>query len=234
MKKTFNLYIVVWILLLALFNIIVFVSPSTAGVVYKFGGAFWSGYIFITLALIGQLICGYFAFTKSATKERLFLNLPFITISYSSLIISAIVGTVCMAVPGIPNWIGIIVGTLVLGVHSIAIIKAVAAAEIVDTLDGKVKAQTSFIKNLTLDAQALVNHANSSEIKNQCQKVYEKLRYSDPMSSDSLSGIEQQIKEELQALTDSVIAGDSSATESFAHSIMILIDERNNKCKYNK
>ena len=51
MKKTFGFFAIIWALFLALFNVIVFVTPNEAGGMTKFGGAFWVGYIFITIAL---------------------------------------------------------------------------------------------------------------------------------------------------------------------------------------
>lgn len=76
--KTGNLfkkYVIAWAVLLVIFNVIVFVVPSQIAGMSKFGGSFWSGYVFIMLTLIGQLVCAYFAF-KAQTAERMFLNLP--------------------------------------------------------------------------------------------------------------------------------------------------------------
>ena len=52
----------------------------------KFVGAFWTGYIFITLAFIGQLVCSYFAL-KAESLQKMFYNIPLITISYTGLIV---------------------------------------------------------------------------------------------------------------------------------------------------
>lgn len=69
MKKTFRNYIVVWLILLVIFNVVVFVAPNEVAGLSKFGGAFWTGYIFITLAFIGQLVCAYFAFREVTQKN---------------------------------------------------------------------------------------------------------------------------------------------------------------------
>ena len=55
MKKTFNYYSICWLISLVVFNVIAFVTPNDIAGVSKFTGTFWSGYIFITLAFIGQL-----------------------------------------------------------------------------------------------------------------------------------------------------------------------------------
>ena len=51
MKKTFGFFSAIWAIALALFNVIVFVTPNIA----KFSETFWTGYIFITIAFIGRL-----------------------------------------------------------------------------------------------------------------------------------------------------------------------------------
>ena len=61
MNKRFRTYAVIWAILFALFNAICFVAPNEIAEVSKFDGAFWTGYIFITLAFIGQLVCSCFA-----------------------------------------------------------------------------------------------------------------------------------------------------------------------------
>ena len=58
---------------LAVFNVAVFATPSEVSEFSKFGGAFWVGYIFITLSFIGQLICAYFAF-KVDSLQKFFYN----------------------------------------------------------------------------------------------------------------------------------------------------------------
>ena len=230
MKKTFKFYAIIWAICLLLFNIIAFVTPNEIAGINKFDGAFWVGYIFITLAFIGQLACAYVAF-KAENLKKLFYNIPLISISYIGLVVMLVVGGFTMAIPGMPNWLGVIVCLAVLGFTAISVIKAGFTAEIVSDIDDKIATKTAFIKTITVDAQNLMNRANAPMLKEQCQKVYEALRYSDPVSNCELADIEQRIKEEFDALTDAVIADDLDATESSVKELTTLIIERNNKCK---
>lgn len=230
MNKRFKTYAIIWAIFLALFNVICFVSPNEMADLNKFGGAFWAGYIFITLAFIGQLVCSYFAL-KAESLQKMFYNIPLITISYTGLIVMLIVGALAMAIPNLPNWIGVVACLFVLEFNAIAVITARSAGVIVSAIDEEVKTKTSFIKQLTLDAENLANRAKAPMLKKYCKKVYDALRYSDPVSNDTLSDIEWQIKEGLNVLTDAVIADDLDATESSAREIITLITERNNICK---
>ena len=230
MKKTFKFYAIIWAICLLLFNVIAFVTPNDIAGISKFDGAFWVGYIFITLTFIGQLTCAYVAF-KAENLKKLFYNIPLISISYIGLVVMLVVGGLTMAIPHFPNWIGIIVCLLVLGFTAISIIKASVAAELVSNIDTKIVTETAFIETITVDAQNLISRANAPILKEQCKKVYEGLRYSDPMSNTALVDIEQRIKEEFDALTDAVISDDLDATESSVKELSTLINERNNKCK---
>ena len=230
MKKTFKFYVITWAICLALFNVIVFVTPNEMAGTSKLDGAFWVGYIFITLAFIGQLACAYISF-KAENLKKLFYNIPLISISYIGLVVMLVVGGLTMSIPNIPNWIGIIVCLLVLGFTAISVIKAGVAAELVSNIDTRVLTETAFIKTITVDAQNLMNRANAPMLKKQCEKVYEALRYSDPMSNTALAGVEQRIREEFDALTDAVIVDDLDATEILSREIITLIQERNNKMK---
>ena len=230
MKKTIKFYTVIWAICLLLFNALAFVTPNEIAGVSKFDGAFWVGYIFITIAFVGQLICGYIAF-KAENLKKLFYNIPLISISYVGLVVMLVVGGLTMAISGMPNWLGVIVCLATLNFTAISAIKAGFAAEIVSDIDDKIATETAFIKTMTVEAQNLVNRANASMLKKQCKKVCDAFHYSDPMSSVALADIEQRIKEEFDVLTDAVIADDLDVTESSAKELIRLIAERGNKCK---
>ena len=230
MKKTIKFYTAIWAICLLLFNALAFVTPNKIADVSKFDGAFWVGYIFITIAFIGQLICVYIAF-KADNIKKLFYNIPLISISYIGLVVMLVLGGLTMAIPGMPNWLGVIVCLAVLGFTAISVIKAGFAAEIVSDVDDKIATETAFIKAMTVESRNLVNRANASMLKKQCKKVYDAFRYSDPMSSVALADIEQRIKEEFDALTDAIIGDDLVGTESSVKEITTLIVERNTKCK---
>lgn len=230
MKKGFKYYLSIWVILLAVFNVAVFVSPGEAGGYTKFGGAFWVGYIFITLSFIGQLICAYFAF-KVDSLQKFFYNVPLIRISRTGLVLTAILGTLCMAIPNLPNWIGVILCLAVLAFTAISAIKATAAGDIVSGIDEKIESKTSFIKALTADAEALMSAAKTPELKAEVKKVYETIRYSDPMSNAALEEINEQIQNQFSVFADSVKAEDFDLAFSYSDELIILIDNRNKKCK---
>ena len=82
-----------------------------------------------------------------------------------------------------------------------------------------------------MDAESLVVKAKSDEIKAELKKVYEAIRYSDPMSNDALTDIETQIKLKFNALSKAVISSNAEETETMAEDLLVLVNDRNKKCK---
>ena len=73
--------------------------------------------------------------------------------------------------------------------------------------------------------------AKSDAAKAECKKVYEAIRYSDPMSNDALASIEGQISIKFEALSAAVGADDIEKVSELANEVIILIGNRNGKCK---
>ena len=229
MKKNFKFYAIGWALLLIIFNVIAFVSVGWAGQ-EKYTSSFWIGYVFITAMFIGQLICSVMAF-KADSAKKLFYRIPLIRTSYAGLICSFIFGGLCMLISPLPYWVGVILCAIVLVANVLSVIKATAAIEEVERVDEKVKEQTFFIKSLTIDANTLTANAKSEAVKSECQKVYEAIRYSDPMSSDALASVEAQITIQFHALSEAVDGDDADLVVEIAKNLTVLIEDRNKKCK---
>lgn len=229
MKKVFKFYSVIWAVLLALFNVISFVSVGWAGIP-KYTPSFWIGYVFITLSFVGQIVCAYFALKDDDIKKT-FYNVSLISTSYTGLILSFVFGGLCMIISPIPYWVGIILCAIVLGINVIAVIKASAVVDIVSSIDEKTKESTLFIKSLTVDAESLMSRAKSETIKAECKKVYEAVRYSDPMSNGALVSIESEITIKFSNFSNAVVSDIFNVASECATELVILIDERNKKCK---
>ena len=174
MKSYFKYYGIVWVVLVVVFNVIVFVTPNEIAGVSKFGGSFWLGYIFIMMTLVAQLGVAWYSLKDDITK--IFYRIPLISISYGSLITMMVVGILCMVIPGFPVWVGIILCLLVLAFSIVSMMRAQAAASLIGDTDTKIKNKTFFIKSLTIDMDSLLARAASPEMSEELKKVYEAVR----------------------------------------------------------
>lgn len=231
MKRNFKFYVIAWAIFLAIYNLTVFFArPLLPGYEFNYDARFWVSWSIVIVTFIGHLFCAGVAF-NAKNKEKLFLNMPLITGSYTALILCVVISSAVMLIPDCPYWISVIVCVATLGFSAISILKATVAADLVDAIDTKIKAQTFFIKSLTVDADTLLASAKSDIVKAECKKVYEAVRYSDPMSSEMLASVEGQITIKFATLTDAVKADDATAVSAAAEEVLILIKDRNNKCK---
>ena len=229
MKKRFGLYAALWAVLLALFNVIAFVSVGWAAY-EKYTPAFWTGYTLITVMFAGQLICAFFVL-KEENAQKLFYRISLIKTSYSGLITTFVIGGLCMLLSPLPCWICVIVCAIVLAANVLTVLKATIAIDEVERIDRKVKQQTFFIKALSVDADALFASAKNETIKVECKKVADAIRYSDPVSNDMLASIESQITMRFATLSNAVAAENETAVSTTASELLVLIEDRNNKCK---
>jgi len=231
MKNNFKFYALIWAILLAVWCTIVFlVRPIIPGYVINYDARFWIAFVFIVAAFIGNLVCAYLAF-KAENLKRMFLNLPLVTVSWSALVVMLVVGSALMLIPNCPSLIAAILCIIVLSFNAIAVIKAAWAADTVNKVDEKVKVQTAYIKNLTVDAEGILARAKTNAVKAECKKVYEAVRYSDPMSNEALSVIEAKITVKMDEFTSAVNADDAEKVKEIADEIVILVGNRNKKCK---
>ena len=226
MKKNFTAYLIGWAAVLAFYNLFTFITPGD-----KFDDSgFTIGYIFITLMFFIQLGCAYAAF--SATNlTRAFYNIPLVKLSVGSLVAMFVAGSIVMAVEAVPSWLGILLCALILLFNILGILKASVTANVVEGIDRQVKVATVFIKMLTADAQILQSKAQGRPYAATVTKVYEAVRYSDPMSSQGLSDVEMRLRQAFGMLTAAVDEDNAIAVEQQAKTVLTLVEERNVKCK---
>lgn len=226
MKKNFKLYLVCWAALLVLFNVIVFVIPMKDART----ASFWAGYALISVSFVGQLICTYIAL-KGDDVKKIFNKISLVQTSYIGLLSSFSAGSFCMRVSWLPYWVGVIFCAAVLVTNIIAVMQAAVAVNEVERVEEKIKTQTAFIKSLTVDADSLIARAKSDSVKAECKKIYEAIRYSDPMSNPALESIENDIARQFKLFTDAVKSDSVQEVELTANEICILVNERNKKCR---
>ena len=231
MKKGFRFYLSIWAVLLVLFEVIAFVSPGWAGQ-DKYTASFWIGYVVITLAFVGQLVCAIVAF-RADNLQKLFYRLPLFRVSYMGLVLSFLFGGLCMFLSPLPYWIGVILCAVVLACTAIAVLRAKAAGDFVSPLDAKIRQQTPWLKAMTAEAQGLVARAAGTQAQTACRAVYEALRYADPMSNDALAEIERKISTQFDVLARTVQTEDAAIVQA-AEQTVILIQDRGRICKLSK
>lgn len=231
MKKIFKYFALIWAVCFVLFNAITFLVPNEAFGITRFDKPiFWISYALIAAAFAMQLVTAY-AFTKNDEKAKTFLKVPVLKIGYCAVVVSLVVGLAFMIFPVLPAWVGAIVCLLVAGYFIIACVRASAVATVVSDVGEKVKQKTSFLRSAIVDAENGMARAATPEIKANAKKVYEALRFSDPMSAPEPKSLEREISDGLNDLKQAVLSGNNKTVSIVSESLLLTIKERNGKCK---
>ena len=183
MKKKQMYYIIVWIALISLFNVLFFVTPDEINGIKTFSGAFWPGYVFITIAFLGHLVFSIVCLSESNYGKKV-LNIPLAIISYFELAAMVAIGLACMFVPGMPNWLGIILCYAILVFSILFLMSAKVVGENAASANQSLNAKVFQMREITNQASELIAMSKDADTRALLQSVYEAIRYSDPVSTD--------------------------------------------------
>lgn len=195
-----------------------------------FTPAFFAAIVMLLIGYAFAILSTFIGMKKAETAESTFYGVPFV---YSGVVTFAVicVWSYIAMFFNIAPLTQLIVDIVILAVAAIKLFSKNAARDIIEERGKEVKVKTMFIKMLTADVMTLEAKAKSAEIKAVCNKVYETVRYSDPMSDDALAGVESQISLKFASLTSAVENDDTDNAKTYADELIILIEDRNKRCK---
>lgn len=228
-KKTFYSFAITWGITLALFLVLCLIIPDNPA---REEAPYWIGFSFIILAFVILLGAAFFALHGKA--DDAYFRLPIIKRCYTSLLIMGIVGGVLMLIPAaFAVWVAVLVVLFALGYCLIGIINTATTATVAQGVEKKIKAQTIFIKSLTVDADVLKTRAvgKTPVIQAEVNKVYEAVRYSDPMTNPALAAVEGDISVRFGSLVQAVDANDEVQVQQIANAILIQLETRNKQIR---
>lgn len=231
MKKNAKYYLTCWIVLVALFNIICFVTPGEVNGISKYAGAFWSGYGFIMATFVAHLVYSIFVLSENSQEKKI-LNIPLMIISCGEVALMVICGMICITIPNLPNWIGIVLCSIVFAFSIIFVIFAKEIGDNALNANAKLNVSTYHFRNLFDTSQLLISSAKTEEIKEIARTVSEAVRYSDPISTEATRSLENEIETKLNGLLLLISNGEQvDVVKCKADELLRVVETRNSKCK---
>lgn len=203
------------------FNIIAFIVPTPKT------STFWIIYIFTIIAFIAQVFIWKVAFENAITLKSKFIGFPIINIGIVFLVFQLIIFVIFLIFPFAPVWISITICILLLSISSIFLIATEVGRDEIVLIDEKVHEKVFYIKELQVEVELLADDCVENDSKGALLSLAEKIRYSDPMSNESLLNLESQIKRRINHLKE--CKKEYILTE--INEIEKLLTERNKKCK---
>lgn len=211
--------IAILVILFALVNIIAFVLPTMKT------GSFWIAYAFTVVAFAVQIVIWKIALGKDETLKSKFLGFPVVHIGIVYLAVQLGAFAVFMFVPILPAWCTIVACAVIAGLSAICMIAPDAGRNEIERVELKVQKKVFYIKNLQVEVELLTESENDAAAKTALVKLAEKIRFSDPMSSEQLIELEDRISAKIKELktTENKVA--------IINELNLLLNERNKKCK---
>lgn len=203
--------------------------------IFTHGVFFWLAYVFMMLtfpvALIEALITRK---VSDQPKDWLFGCPVFIHIAVY-MVTELLVSTLCMLLDSIVPWgfwwIPFGLQTLLLAVHVIFVISSFIAKDKIKEIDLKVSDATSFIKLLKVDVEVAASKTEDAETKAALMKLAEQVRFSDPISNETLFELEKQIALHVNNADSCIVMGDLAGAKTQCARAAQLLAERNQRCK---
>lgn len=206
-------------IILLLLSVIAFAIPTEKT------GTFWIAYVFTIISAVAQIAIWKNALGKENTLKSKFLGLPIVYIGIVYLVAQIVAFAVFTAVPTLPIWSPLVVCVAILGISAIFMIVGEAGRGEIERVEAKVQKKVFFIKALQADVELLIDRETDTEIRTALQQLAEKIRFSDPMSDDTLSKIESTIADRVAELKK------ESDKMAIIHELDLLLAERNKTVK---
>lgn len=217
-KNSIKGYLVLGILF-ALVSIIAFAVPTSKTT------TFWIAYVFTAATFAAQIGIWKTALGKEETLKSKFLGFPIVHIGIVYAVIQVIAFAVFMFVPTLPAWSAIVVCSIIAGVSAVCIISAGAGRNEIERVEANVQKKGFYIRELQADVELLADNETVADLKTALMQLAEKIRFSDPMSSEQLMDLENKISTKVAELKNA-----SNKLEIITE-LNSLLDERNKKCK---
>ena len=216
-------------IILVLYCVLVFVIPFEKNTV------FWLSFIFTLIAILAQIYILKIAFRHGESLKSKFYGFPIARVGAIYLAVQLVLGLLCMALgQWIPVWVAAPVYILILALSVIGIMATDAARDEVERQETQKKIDTSFMDNLYLQLSGLAAQCGEPEAKKALEKLAEEVRFSDPVSGESVLSIENEITEAAGALQKALNDKDTAKLTELTSQIKDKLSARNRLVKQHK
>ena len=221
-----------WVVLgvvLVVYNVLAFALPFPKTAVFAVS------YLFTMIAILAQIYVIRTAFYRGEGVKSKFYGFPIAKLGVIYLAVQLIAGLVFMALGLIvPVWLPLALYVVLLGIAAAGFVAADAARDEVVQQEVKLEKNVSRMREFQAKGRALVALNQVPEAARPLEKLAEDLRFSDPVSSEALTEIEDQLAECLAQLQEAVSAQKTEQILSVCQEAEHILAEPNQLCKLSK
>ena len=219
--------IIVYAVILAAFNMLYFMIP------FPKSSAAWVCYGFMTLSIFISYGTTNLAFIKDTSlRSRVYgisifkLGISYISIQFALTIAILSIGFGVIVAPWIPAAISVVNLAYVL----IGVVVKENARDHVGQQQQAIYANTRKMKSFRIDIAHITEKCKDAELKRSLSALSDDFKYSDPVSADELTEIENQLQIQVKVLEELVNTDNEQAAQKIDE-IKIMLADRNRRCK---
>lgn len=233
MTKNSKKYIVVISILIVLYNVLVWAIPFPKNNITTF----IINYVASMIALLAQPIIYYIAIHNKDSLISKLYGWPILKVGYVYGIIQLCI-TLLFYILGsfieIPAWISIVVTIILIGFALIGILVTDTYREEIEKMEMNAPITKKIILDLRIDSELFAKKITSEPIHSELVAFAELVKYSDPVSTDSLVDLEDEIERKYSAIKELIINEKLIEARNELKEIYVLMEERNKRCKATK
>ena len=203
----------------------------------KDNAAYWISFLFGLASLGVQAYVMKTAFDKGEPLRSKFYGYPIAKIGVTYLAVQIAVSFVFMAmgfIVRVPAWAALVVCVLITGVFSVGFISADIMRDEVERQDKQLVKDVKTMRALQSKTAFIVSQCTDTGLKPMLRELSEKFRFSDPVSSDALAEIENDLTATVDELQAAVMENDIDSAKVLCAKVAATLEQRNTMCKLNK
>ena len=225
MKKDNIRGIIALAVVLVLYLLVAFMLP------FAHTATFWVSFGFTLIAFGVAAVSVRIAFGEKKDARSRFYGCPIAKIGVVYGAVQLVAGLVSMALASyISERVVILIYAVGLGAAVLGLIATEAAVSEIHAQDAKLKKNVSLMRSLQSKVNRLAVQSEDPGIK----ALADEFRYSDPVSSEALAEIEQEMATIVDGLEAAVTDGHMEAARQMCRKASEMLAERNHLCKLHK
>lgn len=226
--KSYVLAAIIYAAVFAIYNILIFLIFN------NYNNIFWISYGFMTAALIANIVIILIA-SKKTDVEAAFFGIPLLSFSVFHVIaefFASLVFMIFRASASVKLTISIqAILFLILVVFGAL---AILSRDAVQAIGDNVRTNVANIKGLAVDVQLLEQDCIDAELKGELHKVHEAIRYSDPMTNDTVAQLDEMIRGKVSELKFFCQNSNKAEALEACYKLQAYVRERNAKLLISK
>lgn len=226
MNKKMTSIILVYIILFIAFCTLFLVIP------FPKSAAAWVEFVFTLIAICAGGGISWYSFKNKELKSKIY-GFPIFRVGFVYMIVQLIVGCVIVIVgcfTEVPIWIAIAVSVIILAIAGIGLIGTDNARDIITEQQAQTQASVKQMKMFRLDMQYIADICADAELKKSLEKLADDFRYSDPVTYEEISGVEENLRSQVKELS-TLVNSDKELAKKKIDEISVILADRNRRCK---